>query len=86
LAKSSSSSLAKSSSSNELSSSSSSSGGDISPIIQAISNANLLGNVKVEVYDLRGRPVTIPVQTKGLYIVKVKHENSGDEVMKLLVR
>ena len=76
-ASSSSSSSSPSSSSNR----SSSSTGTV-PILQVV-NSNLPSNAKIEVYSLQGRLIysgnfenRIPVQTKGIYIVKVK---SGSE-------
>jgi hypothetical protein len=90
-----------SSSSNRSSSSSSggqsSSSNDVSSI--AIGNTivleNLPKNTKIEVYNLKGKLVYsqfstlnsqfIPVQAKGLYIVKIRHENSSSEVTKLLI-
>jgi len=79
---SSSSSARSSSSSSPSSSSRSSSSAGTVPILQ-VANSSLTGNAKIEVYSLQGKLIysgnfenKIPVQTKGIYIVKVK---SGSE-------
>jgi len=41
-------------------------------INNAITLANLPKNAKVEIYNLQGKRMKIPVQTKGIYIVKIK--------------
>jgi len=48
---------------------------DITPILagNAIVLENLPRNTKIEVYNLHGKRVSFPVQTKGVYIIKTAH-------------
>jgi endo-1,4-beta-D-glucanase Y len=65
---------------------SSSSGGSPTPIAINKTFKNLPGNAKIEVYNLRGEKQTLPIQTKGLYIVKIRYENSRTEILKVPIK
>jgi hypothetical protein len=68
--------------------SNSSSSGDSQTSIAIFSTKlkNLPGNAKIEVYNLRGEKQTLPIQTKGLYIVKIRYENSHTEILKVPIK
>jgi hypothetical protein len=67
-------------------SSSSSNDSKQTPIAICANLKNLQGNAKIEVYNLRGEKQTIPIQTKGLYIVKIRYENSHTEILKVTIK
>ncbi len=100
IAKSSSSSSNKSSSSGNSSSSygnkssssiedisSSSEDTDITPILigNTIVLRNLPSNTKIEVYNLQGKRVSFPVQTKGIYIIRTTH-GSEKKIQRMVVK